>query len=197
MNIDDATEQQSDPRAQEALDPDASSYDIFAIYGALMQGVQIFEGTLASLALLVETDPEKVSNASLKRQLKAAIKEGVHAFQKGSPAASRNRLEGKIPDELYREIDALVPHRNRLAHSFLIQQLVDTAEGPRFRPGTALQIIEYAQRFGAVNRRLGEEMKQLAAGPPGAPAEIAPLIDQLSRAIVLDGADGNAASSAK
>ena len=103
---------------QSAVDPDASAYDIFAIYGALMQQVQSFENSLTSLALLVETDPAKVSNASVERQLKAAIKTGVQVFQNGSPAASRDRIEGKVPDDLYREIVALVPYRNRLATVF-------------------------------------------------------------------------------
>lgn len=78
------------------IDPDASAYDLMAIYGALMQQVQTYELLLATLALLVEVDPKRVSNATLKRQLKAAVRKGVHAFQNGSPAASRDRLEGEV-----------------------------------------------------------------------------------------------------
>lgn len=63
------------------IDPDASAYDLMAIYGALMQQVQTYELLLATLALLVEVAPERVSNATLKRQLKAAVRKGVHAFR--------------------------------------------------------------------------------------------------------------------
>lgn len=167
------------------IDPDASAYDLMAIYGALMQQVQTYELLLATLALLVEVDPERVSNASLKRQLKAAVRQGVHAFQNGSPAASRDRLEGEVPADLHRELAELVPHRNRLAHSFLLQEVIDGEAGPRFRPGTALQIVQYAQRFGALNRKLQEEMIRRAASVPSAPEEIQPLIDKLARSIVL------------
>jgi hypothetical protein len=167
------------------IDPDASAYDLMAIYGALMQQVQAYELLLATLALLVEVDRERVSNATLKRQLKAAVRKGVHAFQNGSPAASRDRLEGKVPTDLHRELAELVPHRNRLAHSFLLQEVTDGETGPRFRPGTALQIVQYAQRFGTLNRKLQEELIRRAAAVPSAPEEIQPLIDKLARSIVL------------
>jgi hypothetical protein len=168
-----------------AIDPDASAYDLMAIYGALMQLVQTYELLLASLALVVEVDPARISNASLKRQLKAAVRKGVHVFQNGSPAASRDRLEGKIPGDLHSELADLVPHRNRLAHSFLVQQIVDGEAGPRFRPGTALEIVKYAQRFTVINRRLQEELTSRATSLTSAPEEIQPLIDKLARSIVL------------
>jgi hypothetical protein len=170
----------------ERVDPDASSYDVFSIYGALMQEVQSFELSLAGLALVVEIDPNSVSNASLERQLKKAIKRGRHAFQAGSPAASRNRLEAKIPDDLYSEIDQLIPHRNRLAHRFLIERMIDAEDGPRFKSGTALEIVQYARRFGAANKRVVAETERIAADSPDTPAEILPIIDRLARAIVFD-----------
>jgi hypothetical protein len=168
-----------------AIDPDASAYDVLAIYGALMQQVQAFEVLLAALALLVEADPNRVSNAGLERQMRSAIAKGVHAFQNGSPAASRDRVKGHLAPELEEEVVALVPERNRLAHSFLIQQVQESSGGARFRPGTVLQIIEYAQRFAAINKKLELEMKRLTEELPGTPEEIANLIDRLARGIVL------------
>jgi hypothetical protein len=168
------------------LDADASTYDVLAIYGALMQQVQTFEVLLATLALLVESDPKQASNAGLERQLKKAIVKGVHAFQNGSPAASRDRLQGKIPEDLFGELADLVPPRNRLAHSFLVQQTVDGGDGPRFRVGTALQIVEYAQRFEVLNRRLQDEIASQAATFPQAPEPLRNLIDGLAQAVVLD-----------
>jgi hypothetical protein len=170
---------------QRPIDPDASAYDVLAIYGALMQQVQAFEVLLASLALLVEVDPKRTSGASLRRQLRSALSKGVHAFQNGSPAASRDRLQGHLSADLQQEIAALVPERNRLAHSFLVQQALEAADGPRFRQGTALQIIEYARKFTATNRKLELEMKRRSAELPGPPEEISELMDRLAHRVVL------------
>ena len=169
------------------VDPDASSYDVFAIYGALMQQVQAFEVSLATLALLVELDPNRISNASLERQVKAAVKKGRHAFQAGSPAASRGRLKGKVSDELYAEIDRLIPHRNRLAHRFLVERMYETSAGPHFKPGTALQITEYAQHFFAINRRLKLATDSRVAALSDSPAQLDGPLEKLARAIVLNG----------
>ena len=167
------------------VDPDRSAYDLFAIYGALMQQVQTYELLLATLALIVEADPQRVSNASLERQLRNAIRKGVHAFQRGSPSHSRDRIEGRVSEKLFSEVSELVDERNRLAHAFLVQQLDGDAAPPRFRQGTALQIIQYAQRFGAVNTKLDAEIRARAAALPDPPEQIGELIERLARSIAL------------
>ena len=167
------------------VDPDRSAYDLFAIYGALMQQVQTYELLLATLALIVEADPRRISNASLERQLRNAIRRGVHAFQRGSPSQSRDRIEGRVSEELFSEVAGLVEERNRLAHAFLVQQLDGDAVPPRFRRGTALQIIQYAQRFGAANAKLDTEIRARAADLPEAPEQIGELIERLAHSIAL------------
>jgi hypothetical protein len=56
------------------VDPDASTYDVMSIYGALMLEVQTFEMSTAVLSLVAEVEPERRSNASLRRQLDSAYK---------------------------------------------------------------------------------------------------------------------------
>jgi len=157
-----------------------------------MQQVQAYELLLATLALIVEADPQRISNASLERQLRNAIRQGVHAFQRGSPSASRARIEGRISEQLFSEVSDLVDERNRLAHAFLIQQFDGNAESPRFRQGTALQIIQYAQRFGAVNAKLDTEIRTRVAALPEAPEQIGKLIERLAHSIALGTPPGHA-----
>jgi hypothetical protein len=167
------------------IDPDAGIYDVMSIYGALMLQVQTFEVGLAALALMVEIDPDRVSQASPERQLRKAIKKALHAFQAGSPSASRDRLKGRIPELLYDHISQLIPHRNRLAHRFLIEQIFNPDGGQRFRQGTALQIVRYAQSFETINREIDGEVKRIADTFPDAPDDLDELMADLARAIVL------------
>lgn len=171
--------------SESTVNPDANSYDVFAIYGALMQQVQVFEVGLATLALLVELEPSHISNASLQRQLKAAVKKGRHAFHAGSPAASRDRLRGKVSKGLYAEIDDLIPHRNRLAHRFLVERIWEADDGPCFKPGTALQITEYAQHFFGVNRRIKLATDSRVASLSDPPEKLDGPLEELARAVVL------------
>lgn len=167
------------------IDPDASIYDVMSIYGALMLQVQTFEIGLATLALVVEIDPGRVSQASPERQIKKAIKKALHAFQAGSPSASRDRLKGKVSEPLYDQISQLIPHRNRLAHRFLVEQLFNPGGEQRFRQGTAFQIVRYVQSFEAINREIDGEVQRIASTFPDAPDDLDELMADLARAIVL------------
>lgn len=166
------------------IDPDASTYDVMAIYGALMLEVQTFEMSAAVLSLVTEVDPERRSNASLRRQLDTAYKRFRHPFRRGSLSASRDRLKGKIDIGLFAEIDELLAHRNRLAHRFLIERMVAP---DRFKKGTALEIIEYARRFGGTTKKIKEETERQTRDLPGAPEGVDAIIDRFARSIVLGG----------
>jgi hypothetical protein len=168
------------------VDPDSDAYHLNAIYGAVMGQVQSFEVVLAALALALEADPTKTSNASLRRQIRKAIKTARHAFQSGSAAASRDRLKGRIDEDLYEVVDSLVSDRNRLAHSFLVEQLIDVQGTTRFRPGTALQLVEYVTRFGAGTRRVVQLLEETTAGFPSSSDEkMTTLGEEIGRALIL------------
>jgi hypothetical protein len=170
----------------ERPDLDASSYDVMAIYGALMLEVQLFEMNVAVLSLVAESDPERRSNASLRRQLDAAHRKSRHTFRRGSLSASRDRLKGKIDDDLLAEVDELLAYRNRLAHRFLIERMV--AEGdPRFKGGTALEILEYARHFKATGRKVQKETERRTGVSPGAPRDIETLLERFARSIMVGG----------
>jgi len=151
-----------------------------------MGQVQSFEVVLAALALAMEADPEKVSNASLRRQIKGAIKTARHAFQSGSPSASRDRLKGRIDERDYEAIDALISLRNRLAHRFLVEQMIETEGATRFKPGTAVQLAEFAMRFSEGNHRIVELLEKVTADFPSSSDEgMIALGEKIGRALIL------------
>jgi hypothetical protein len=57
----------------------------------------------------------------------------------------------------------------------------------RFRKGTALEIIEYARRFGSTGKRINEETERRTRDLPGAPDGIAEILDRFARSIMLGG----------
>jgi hypothetical protein len=65
-------------------DPDASIQWVLLLYGATMLAVQGFEMSLCWLYVVANVDPQKVSNASLKRQWHNAFTRVWGAFQTGS-----------------------------------------------------------------------------------------------------------------
>jgi hypothetical protein len=175
-----------DDADSEQADLDASTYDVMAIYGALMLEVQVFEMNVAVLSLVAESDPERRSNASLRRQLDAAYRKSRHTFRRGSLSASRDRLKGRINEDLLAEIDELLAHRNRLAHRFLIERMVVEGE-PRFQGGTALEILEYARHFKAIGRRVQKETERRTRDSPDAPGDIERLLERFAHSIILGG----------
>lgn len=164
-------------------DPDSSSYDVEAIYGALMLQVQLFERQVATLALLAEVDPDQISKASLRRQVKKVVKKVRRAFQSASLTDSCDRLQGKIPEGLYGEISQLISYRNRLAHRFLIAQTAESTDANGFRTGTSVQIFEYAQAFLRVNRQIHDEMARIAATFPEIPNGMEDILASFARTI--------------
>ncbi|HEY5943628.1 MAG TPA: hypothetical protein VIT89_12315 [Solirubrobacterales bacterium] len=170
----------------ERVDPDGSTYDVMAIYGALMLEVQVFEMNVAVLSLVAESDPERQSNASLRRQLDAAYRKSRHTFRRGSLSASRDRLKGRINEDLLAEVDEFLAHRNRLAHRFLIERMVVEGE-PRFKGGTALEILEYARHFKATGRRIQKETERRTRDSPDAPGDIETLLERFAHSIMLGG----------
>jgi hypothetical protein len=172
---------------ERGADPDGDSYGIFAIYGATMLEVQSLELAIAILVLVVETEPGKKSNASLERQLKKILKRSQEAFQRNPVSVLRNKLKGKIADELYVAIDEFIPQRNHLAHSFLRERLASAEEGGGFKRGSALALTERCRDFRRLNREvIAERERVLATFPQGEEesAEMAALGETLARAVM-------------
>jgi hypothetical protein len=158
-----------------------------AIYGTLMMEVQTLELSVAALSLIVAVEPGHSSKASLRRQIGAVYKKGRHAFHRGSLSASRDRLRGKIDDRLFAEIEDLLPHRNRLAHRFLVERMTESRGASRFKPDTALEILEYARRFKATGDRVEEEIGRRARDLPDEADEVTSVLDRFARSIVFEG----------
>jgi hypothetical protein len=177
----------TDEASEGRIDPDGSSYDVMAIYGTLMLEVQALELSVATLSLIVNLDPGRPSGASIRRQIDAAYKRSRHAFHRGSLSASRDRLRGKIDDELFAEIEDLLPHRNRLAHRFLVERMIEAYGSTRFKPGTALEILEYARRFKSTGKKVQGEIRRQTQDLPDAPDEIASVLDRFARSVVFAG----------
>jgi len=102
------------------VDPDASVQWVLLLYGATMLAVQGFEFSLRWLYAVVNVDPNKVSNASIERQWRKAFEKMWSAFQKGSAGmrlADENKgLKGRIPDDLFDELDDFIQRRPILWH---------------------------------------------------------------------------------
>jgi hypothetical protein len=170
------------------VDPDADAYGIFAIYGATMLAVQTLEMAISMLVLVAETDPKKESNASIQRQLKKAVKQSQEAFQRNPVSVLRNRLRGKIRTCLYDEISAFIPKRNRLAHSFLREQMILGDSEGRFKPGTARELTEHSIEIGGLRQHVIEERDRILATFPPAESEsseMETLGTALAKAIML------------
>jgi hypothetical protein len=177
------TDEASDREGQ--IDPDGSSYEVMAIYGTLMLQVQALELSVAALSLIA--DLGRSSGASIRRQIDAAHKRSRHAFHRDSLSASRDRLRGKIDDELFAEIEGLLPHRNRLAHRFLVERMIEAYGSTRFKPGTALEILEYARRFKSTGKKVQGEIRRQTQDLPDAPDEVASVLDRFARSVVFAG----------
>jgi hypothetical protein len=169
------------------IDPDGSAYDVMAIYGTLMLEVQSFELGVASLSLIAEIDPSQTSNASVQRQIMVAYKKSRHRFHRGSLSASRDRLKGKIDSQLFAEIERLLPHRNRLAHRFLVDRIAGSSQEARFKTGTALEVFEYARSFKETGARVQDATRRYAEKLPGPPNEIASALEAFARSVVFEG----------
>lgn len=130
--------------------------DVFRVYGAVMRTVQWWERTLALLwwrALLTPSDRrEAESKASAK-----AVARLEHAFSKVTAAQAAKELDG-LPPELSEEVGELLPHRNRLAHRFLLEH----EHAGAFKHGTLRQLAEYGGRFDAATRALMDQLDTTA-----------------------------------
>ena len=136
--------------------PDANVSAVLMLYGAAMVAVQGLEHAVRWLYVVADTDPTKVSRASLERQWRHAMERLWRAFQTGTAAMKLNdaargvkpRLDADVAAELERFLKG---PRNRLVHGFLIERLRRTPDGEEcFVQGTALELIEASRVAGTL-----------------------------------------------
>lgn len=172
-------------------DPDASAQWVLLLYGATMQQVQGFEFALRWLYLVANVDPEKVSNASLKRQWYNTFTKVSRAFQAGSAGMrlkDRDKgLKQHIPESLYNEIDTFIQRRrNPLAHNFLIQHLSE--DGTRYARGTILELLEAVIEAGKLTKQMqacADQIRQRWPNQPDPPAEVIEMAEMIGRMAML------------
>jgi hypothetical protein len=170
-----------------SIDPDSLMAATVGFYGGAMMQVQMFELVLAGLVLAVELTPPSEPPPDPE----AFLKKAWDLVHKASADRMRRRLKGNVPDDLLREIVALVSWRNFLAHRYLRTRLTapDGASMRATGPDAAeLMKLTWAFRDGTqrVTKATGVvfEAARSAGGitsPPG--AALASIDDLLLRMI--------------
>jgi hypothetical protein len=165
-------------------DPDKSIGWVTLLYGATMTSIQSFERSLAHLSIVVNADPSKQSGDFWK-DYRRVWDEHWRAFQKDSAGQTlRKRLKGKIPDDLYERLDALITtRRNTLAHRFMIERVERDDDGEaRFRRGTILELLRTYIEVRKLSEEVVAEAESARARLPDAgpvPPEAAEAIEDL------------------
>src|SRR5437763_8409599 len=164
------------------------------LYGAAMVAVQGLEHAVRWLYVVADTDPTKVSRASLERQWRHAMERLWRAFQTGTAAMKLNdaargvkpRLDADVAAELERFLKG---PRNRLVHGFLIERLRRTPDGEEcFVQGTALELIEASRVAGTLTARLYERADEIRATwpqQPEPPTEVREALELIGRVAML------------
>jgi hypothetical protein len=156
-----------------------------------MLAVQGVEMSLCWLYVVANVDPQKVSNASLKRQWHNAFTRLWGAFQTGSAGmklADRDKgLRDHISESLYKEInDFIQQRRNPLAHKFLIERA--SADGSRFAQGTILELLEITITATSLTKKLqaaADDIRRSWPTQPDPPAEVTQLAEAVGRMAML------------
>lgn len=135
-------------------DPDASTAWVHLLYGATMSGVQALEHSLAFLSLVVTADPYERREGSMGDRLPRLFARWWQAYQTDAAGKTLGKIKGKIPDDLYRDLDTFIKRRNWLAHRFFIEQMEQGEDGRgRFARGTVAQLVAaYADATGLTRR---------------------------------------------
>ncbi len=127
---------------------------VMGFYGTTMQQVQSFELVLAGFVVAVGLTPPSTPPADPE----AFLNEMWKLVHKASAGRMRERLAGKIPEDLVTEIEALVSWRNFFAHRYLRTRLV-AATGElslRASPEDLVELMRLQRAFADGSRRLHE-----------------------------------------
>jgi hypothetical protein len=171
---------------EESVNPDARD-GVVMLYGATMMAVQTFERSLATLVLVLgvkKRSPKTPERAA--RKFVQAIKRSLHIYQRASAAELRDKLPDDFDAELMADIELLIDLRDRLAHRYLLEKIVDRTT---FQPGTALELIGFGREFGRVEKVLRQRYEAVVASfsTDETPNRLAELVESLARPVMFGG----------
>jgi len=157
-----------------------------------MLAVQGVEHSLAWLYAVANTDPHKVSQASVERQWRNATERLWGSFQRGSPGAKLHDphvgVKAHIDEGLAAELDSFINRRNDLAHRFLVERLRGTPDGAeRFVPGTILALAEMTAAGSSLSQRLFDRAEEIRAAWPTTtepPSEVREQLEVVGRMVM-------------
>lgn len=176
------------------LGADEVSLWFFSLYGVTMLSVQSVEYAVSFVYAVVNTDPAKESNASMKRQLKEAVDRMWRAFQQGSAGMKLNDrkigIKDHISSELYDDLDGFIKGpRNQLAHNFLVERIASIEQEGRqalIRAGAELlPISRRANRLRDQLQARAVEIVEAWPESPGPPEDMVEWVERLTRMTTL------------
>lgn len=176
--------------------PDKAAYTTWlqALYGATMLSVQVLEQSIGMVYAVANVDPQRKSNASLKRQWREATARSWKAFQQGTAGMKLNDarvgLQQHLDPQLYTELDAFVSGpRNQLAHRFLVERIVAVdREGLPALAEAAAELLEANVTAKQLSDRLIARANEIRATWPETedpPREVKEHLDVVARATLL------------
>jgi len=146
---------------------------VLGLYGAAMMQVQAFEAILATLVTVVEAKPA-AGPTTLERALGKAMKKNWHLLQVASASEMKRRLEGRIPADLWTDIETMIKWRDFLAHRYLRTRVF--AHGgakPRVEPWLVLELQELQLAYKELGDRVQRLMLDMVSKwPPRQPAPV-------------------------
>jgi hypothetical protein len=160
-------------------DPDASAAWVHLLYGATMSGVQVLEHSLAFLSLVVTTDPYERREGSIRGRLPALFDRWWRAYQRDAAGKTLRKIEGKIPDDLYGDLEAFIGQRNWLAHRFFIEQMDQGEHGhSRFAKGTVAKLVAVYTDATKLTKRVEAHNAEIRSAWPKSSEEPPPEVIQ-------------------
>jgi hypothetical protein len=157
---------------------------VMGVYGATMFQVQVWEFNLAALTnvALANATPA-ASPAAAQRRNKKSFDRIVHLTQKATAQWMRGKLENapnKVQPAVIEEIAGLLKLRDRLAHRYLREELIDPHAnfGLNAKIDHALELQGFSARFQSCCGTVQAETQRLLAelGPEPLPEDVKPLI---------------------
>lgn len=142
---------------------------VFYLYGAVMLAVQSFERNLATLALILNRSHrmrQLRTREEIARALQRTMNRSLDAYQRSSAKALRNKLPDDFDVELLLEIEGMLEWRDRLAHRYLLETLVDVHAAHEFQPGTAEELMKLGAGFLTLAEKLRERLVVAVAELP-------------------------------
>jgi hypothetical protein len=144
--------------------PEDMTAAVIGFYGSVMLQVQAFEFGLAFLVALVErtasTEPKPVE---FDKQMRALVEKWQEITQRLTAGQARNRLRGKVSDELIEYVKPLIDWRNFLAHRYLRIRMGQDGKGT---PAMAVELINLGLQYRAAVQRLNDENQERVRALP-------------------------------